>query len=102
MDIQTAILTVLERNPNGMRAKDLVDEVTKLADVSRSTAYTHLSSLKIRGLIYDERGKYWRRKPKGTKDKDQAMMAAMAHFRRRANEDGVTPYKYLADEYDRS
>jgi len=62
MDVWTVVRTILEKNPR-IKAKQLIVEVRKKTDLSRSTIYEHLLSLDLQGKIYREKGLYWLEKP---------------------------------------
>jgi len=66
MDIDKSIRTVLKKSP-GIQAKFLVKEMREKTGLSRSTIFEHLGSLKLRGKIYCEKGRYWLEKPKNNR-----------------------------------
>lgn len=103
MNIWTATRTILKGNPQGLRAKDLVKRIQDKTGRGRTMIYENLASFELRALIFREHGIYYLKKPKEKKSKeDLGTVAAIAHFRKRAEEDHITPYKYLVDEIDRS
>lgn len=123
MDFEQVIRTILKKSL-GVSAKNLVVRVHAKTGLSRSTVYEHLHSMNLRGKIYREKGFYWLEKPKAQtgfisslldwwerrarrKRLERERLAreiaapSLAHFRYRAEVDGIRFYKHLVDEEER-
>ena len=124
MEILTAVRTVLKKSP-GIKAKELIRKVHDLTGLGRSTIYEHLFSFVHKGKIYREGSRYWLQKPSERGFNPLKTLAdwwerraerkrierwnkyrnyvapALAHFRHRAEFDGVRVFKTLVEEEDR-
>lgn len=58
IDVESVIQTIIEKNPS-IRANELIKRLMKQTDLSHSTLYEHLGSMKIRGKLCREKGRYY-------------------------------------------